>query len=470
MIRSFFLASLLVLLAHSMLLAQPDARNKYWNVAFGPNFSMDGQIYAVEVAGQAIYIGGSFTHVAGIAANHIAKFENGAWSSLGSGVDGEVHALKAFTLANQQLLYVGGSFHRADTIVSPGFALWTSNNWYPLGAGLDPLPYGVYAIAVDPAGNPYAAGSFVDVMANGDTLRNIAHWDGSAWKPLGGGVTNWRGAVPVFALQMVQDTLYAGGFFDYVADHLPAKGVARWANNQWSAVGQIDSNEVHVTSLAIYKNELYAAGEFTTIGNDSAQGIARWDGTQWHSLGDDPGFWIGALTTSGNALYASHFDVSTTGAKFNNIAGWYGGPKWGSLGNGISEGVTSLAAMPYGGVIAAGYFDTAGMMPAHGLASWLVPEAVEAHAQTVSSTISIYPEPFAGEGFAQLKLEKADDIHVVITDLLGRQVAISQFDHLSAGDHRLPIKLDHALAGTYFLRITGYATGLVQRSFIVVGR
>jgi len=465
MIRN--LVSLLVLM---LVIAPCDgfAQDIFWKVDFGTGFTVDGQIYAVEVTPQVIYIGGSFTHVAGIAANHIAKFENGVWDSLGGGVDGDVHALKSFSVANQTLLYVGGNFHHADTVVSPGFALWNSNKWYALGEGLEPFGFGVYSIVVDASGNPYAAGGFTIVRANHDTLNNIAHWDGGAWKPLAGGVANSRGALPVFSILLSKDTLYVGGFFDFVDHHMPAKGVARWFNGAWSPVGNIDSGDVHVTSLALHRGELYAAGEFTSIGKDTARGIARWDGTRWHSLGDDPGYWIGSLASSGNLLYASRFDVGSTGTRFNNIAFFTGGI-WRGLESGIHGGIMSIAPYGFNGVIAAGYFDSAGRKPAHGLATWESPEAVKSYPSLVTSSITIYPSPFQEQGFVECMIDQPGELALTISDLLGRTVSITNFSHLASGTQKLPLHLASGIkTGTYFLRLSGPKQNGMMKPFIVV--
>src|SRR5262245_17567130 len=55
--------------------------------------------------GPALYIGGSFTSVSGVAANGIAKWNGSAWSALGSGVSQQVNA---FTIHNGELIVGGG--------------------------------------------------------------------------------------------------------------------------------------------------------------------------------------------------------------------------------------------------------------------------------------------------------------------------------------------------------------------------
>jgi len=91
----------------------------------------------------------------------------------------------------------------------------------------------VWALAVY-NGALIAGGDFT--TAGGVTCNDIASWDGSAWQPLGGGLSGGG--------------LYAG-----------------------------------VYALAVYNGALIAGGSFTTAGGVTCSRIARWDGNTWQSLG-----------------------------------------------------------------------------------------------------------------------------------------------------------------------------------------
>ena len=357
--RLLQLAVLAIILTLSPTARAQSAGDQFWHTEFGANFSMDGQIYAVEVTPTSIYIGGSFLHVAGISAKHVARFDrvSATWSALDSGTDGEVHALKAFNVAGEELLYAGGHFTKAGEDSAVGIAIFDGSHWNPMGSGIQPTEFGVYSIVLDKNGNPYAAGGFNTVTAAGDTLLNIAHWNGSAWKPLAGGVTNWRGALPVFSMVVSGDTLYVGGYFDYVGSHISAKGVARWLNDAWSSVGPVGDAPVHVDALTEFHGVLYAAGDFTRIGNDSAYLLARYYDNAWHALPDSTPFMIGSFAVSGDRLYAGHIDLGPPGTYAKGVAS-FDGKHWSALGDGMRSGVAALA--PYGttGVLAAGYFDS----------------------------------------------------------------------------------------------------------------
>ena len=109
-----------------------------WN---GTNWSSlgtgmsNGNVNAIEVSGNVVYVGGAFTMAGGGIANRIAKW-NGSWLSLGTGVNGPVNAIEA----SGSDIYVGGSFTATASGVSASrIAKWNSNSslWSPLGSGVN---------------------------------------------------------------------------------------------------------------------------------------------------------------------------------------------------------------------------------------------------------------------------------------------------------------------------------------------
>ncbi|MBI3844287.1 MAG: hypothetical protein HY292_06560 [Planctomycetes bacterium] len=75
--------------------------------------------------GPALYVGGDFSDAGGVAAaNNVARFRNGAWSSLGSGTDRYVSALGVYDDGTGAALYATGLFVEAGNVVSSGVAQW----------------------------------------------------------------------------------------------------------------------------------------------------------------------------------------------------------------------------------------------------------------------------------------------------------------------------------------------------------
>jgi trimeric autotransporter adhesin len=80
-------------------------------------------VYSLAVAGNDLYVGGSFSTVGGIVpANNIAKWDGTNWTALGSGLTGTTFpAANALAVLGADL-YVGGSFYMAGDKASQYFA------------------------------------------------------------------------------------------------------------------------------------------------------------------------------------------------------------------------------------------------------------------------------------------------------------------------------------------------------------
>ena len=75
----------------------------------------------------ALYAGGSYTSIGGVAANRIAKFDGKTWTPLGTGLsNAECYALGTYDGA----LYAAGYFDLAGDV--PGtakLARWNGSDW-----------------------------------------------------------------------------------------------------------------------------------------------------------------------------------------------------------------------------------------------------------------------------------------------------------------------------------------------------
>ncbi|MFZ2655501.1 MAG: hypothetical protein WAX69_11285, partial [Victivallales bacterium] len=54
-------------------------------------------------------------------------------------------------------------------------------------------------------------------------------------------------------------------------------------NSSWISMGSNTNGAVN--ALAFYSDEIYAGGDFTEIGGETANYVAKWDGTTWSALG-----------------------------------------------------------------------------------------------------------------------------------------------------------------------------------------
>jgi hypothetical protein len=363
-----------------------------------------GQVWALSVistsAGDELFAGGAFTSVGTLPASSIARWSGGAWTSLGSGIDGNVYALasSANGPGGGPELYAGGVFGLAGGATANCLARWDGSGWSAVGGGLaSPTGVNVDSLCIssvgpDPGTNLYVGGLFTS--AGGVQVSDIARWDGTAWHALGTGLASSSGSAAAKSLAIFDDgsgpALFVGGVFGF-AGGVPAHRIAKWDGNTWSALGTgIGGGFDGVLALASFDDgtgrALYVAGDFTSAGGIPAQSIARWNGTTWSALpelspynandsllvhddgtGGGPALYIGgnflsnALSPNGVARWrTNHWEGLGTGIQYENISQ----ARVGALASCQLHGVGLRA------LIVGGYFEKAGGKASHCIAAW----------------------------------------------------------------------------------------------------
>jgi len=222
--------------------------------------------------GDAIFIGGRFSHAGVVPARSVAKWDGASWSPLGSGLSSgaEVGSVGAMATVENRL-YVGGFFTEAGGSPATGIAAWDGTTWAGVGGGLSResvWPGSVSAMAV--AGtNLFVGGGFTE--AGGIPAQNVARWDGVSWSALGDGVELF-----VHAMAVGGTNLYVGGFS--TASNPYGNALLRWDGSEWTPLGSGlgPGPLVDVSALAIHGPELYVGGKFASAGGKLSSGIARW--------------------------------------------------------------------------------------------------------------------------------------------------------------------------------------------------
>jgi len=321
-----------------------------------------GVVRALAATDNALYIGGDFTHINGVAALDIARWDGSKLADLGDGVGdigynggfstaGSIFALAA---APDGTLYVGGDFTHAGNrqpLRVNGLARWDAaqRKWLGVGGGITKL-YGkgeARALAVNANGDLYVGGQFA--QAGNVTLSSIARWDGWGWDDLGGGLGFDSAYSYVSSLALVDDALYAGGGMVSMGGQ-QVNGLAVWQGDKWASVGGglVDSYEGVLSLAASGDGGLYAAGVFTGAGELFSPNLIKWSGAGWETLGQGVGYgsvggWIEALAVDGDGLvYAGGLFDRIAGQPTGNIAVW-NGARWESLGDGVNGSVYTLA-------------------------------------------------------------------------------------------------------------------------------
>ncbi|MCC6677580.1 MAG: hypothetical protein IT436_10595 [Phycisphaerales bacterium] len=313
-----------------------------------------------------IVIGGSFTSAGGIPAANIAAWDGSQWHALGAGVNDYVLALTPLPSGD---LIAAGWFTAAGGAPASRIARWDGAAWHPLGPGLN---QGVYALALLPSGDLIAGGAFT--AAGPTTTRCIARWSTSAatWSAVGAGFND-----VVFALAAgPSGELFAGGWFT-LSGGGGVRSIARWTGSAWAPLGSgITSGGVFSLALAP-GGDLIVGGDFLSAGGIAANHIARWTpaSSAWSALGpgigDQPDDIVYSLTSRPDgSIVAAGILADDLDTGLDNIASW-DGARWSSLDSGITGlAVFSAANLPGGDLAAGGIFSQAGLQPVSSLARW----------------------------------------------------------------------------------------------------
>lgn len=366
------------------------------NSAAGGN-GVNGQVQAIAVKGDEIYIGGWFTKVGNLSVNHIAKWNSSTstWSAVGPGPGARSNGVgtegcsggyciagNVSTIAvNGNDVYVGGNF---DTVYNgpggmvnaPNIARWETltNTWSAVGRGTSGQ---IFAIKID-GDDIYVGGTFNTAFNSDNSVvnaRNIARWNltTNTWSAFGDGSdANNNGTDGVVRAIAVRgnEVYMIGGFTTACSSASNCTGanyVVRWnkITNTWSALGRdsgpagnglklFNNNAWEEFDVIVVSNDVYVCGGFEAVYNSRSSrvattGIAGWDGSSWFVLGsgasasgqglsgiDGPQkmlavgtdlYVIGHSTTTANNSETDHVTV-------NGIAKW-NGAAWSALGGGL---------------------------------------------------------------------------------------------------------------------------------------
>jgi N-acetylneuraminic acid mutarotase len=365
--------------------------NTWSSLGTGSSNGVSGNVYALAVVGNEVFVGGLFTSAGGVSANSVARFntQTNTWSSLGmfssNGVNDVVAALAV--VGNE--VVVGGYFTEAGGVSANRVARFNTltNTWSRLGTGSSNGVSGSVAALAVVGNEVVVGGSFTS--AGGVSANRVARFNTqtNTWSSLGMFSSNGVNDV-VAALAVVGNEVVVGGYFTE-AGGVSANSVARFntQTNTWSSLGTGSSNGVSgsVAALAVVGNEVVVGGTFTSAGGVSANSVARFNTltNTWSSLGTgssngvsggvypyDP--YVSALAVVGNEVVVGGYFTSAGGVSANSVARFNTQTNtWSSLGTGSSNGVfgtVSALAVVGNEVVVGGYFTSAGGVSANSVA------------------------------------------------------------------------------------------------------
>jgi len=349
---------------------------------------------------EELVVGGAFETVGGMPATYIARWNGTSWSTLGTGMNGRVFALRVFDEdgpgPNPPRLFAGGEFTTASGVNARGIARWDGSSWTAVGPSAGSVivnVLGSWDADATGAGLPVlvAGGSFSAI--GGTSADNIARWNGAAWTAMGSVVSfsveclaefDDDGAGPLLP------RLYAGSGI-----MTGSSGLAYWNGSSWVGVGSQTGG--YFASLLVHDEDgpgplpeaLFAAGEFTAVNGVSANAIARWSGGAWSALGtgltaDTPPFRGRVLASydddgagpSASRLYVGGFFTLAGGKPAHGVGRW-DGSAWACMERGLESTGRAIAQVdldgPGGnppGLFVGGDFKSAGEVQAASIAQW----------------------------------------------------------------------------------------------------
>jgi hypothetical protein len=187
-------------------------------------------------SGPALYVIGTFSAAGGVPANGFAKWDGTNWTSLGSGFTYQGFpapwrpTMIVFDDGTGPALYVGGQFDHVNGVAAEGIARWNGTSWSPL-PGIPPnshLAPRCMTVHQDGTGSSLYLASWAQI---GPVWTQVVKWDGHGLSGLGGGVISGN----AWMVQSFDDgqgggpAVYVGGIgLSGFGGNVPGHNIARW--------------------------------------------------------------------------------------------------------------------------------------------------------------------------------------------------------------------------------------------------
>ena len=281
----------------------------------GPGPAFTATVNALQVIGNTLYVGGSFANAAGIpSADFLAACDvtSGVVTSVFA-ADGDMNGgVAALTADSNGTLYAGGQFINVNGIPEADHVAAYDGTWHAMGSGSGPTKGAVDSIVRSLAAHGtdvYVGTDAVNVaqIANAD---HLVRWDGSNWNAVGSNTAGTDGWFPastfINGITTVGPMVVAAGSFQNANGVAAADDIAYFDGSAWRPIGSNGAGNGPVignlTAVGIFRNTVYASGNFTTAGGD---GLARSIAGYALTLPDARSGLASAGPYSGNAVYSS---------------------------------------------------------------------------------------------------------------------------------------------------------------------
>lgn len=329
----------------------------------GVGQGLDAAGYSIVELNGKIYVGGDFTHVGTLAANHVACYDKATntWTALPGSPGGNL-------IAHNGELY---AYYWVDEPAPPyhfNVAKLTGTTWTTIGT-LEGTSMGTPASI---GGSLYIVGNFSSV--NSTLISHIAKWNGTAWSDAGADITLNADSM-VQSICQVGSQLYASTFNNELVgmDWVQTSHILQWNGSAW--VTHTSNINPSVSCMIAMGNDLVIGGYFDSInGVPCANHVARWNGTTWSALGTGVNGSVNVLKYTHGLLYAG------TQVDDEFLREW-NGSTWEEVGGGPNNDVWDIAVLG-DELFVIGSFNEAG---------WNYADLEVTYSATSSSYIGSYP-------------------------------------------------------------------------------
>ena len=237
------------------------------------------------------------------------------------------------------------------------------NDRWDEGFGWYPLAGDVLTISAG------ACDMYVGGTIGGEEGENyVAKWDGIGWDRLGDASINGT----VHAVVADGSEVYAGGDFSTIGE-LAVAGIARWDGTEWEEIGGgVEGGSATVHAIELFGSDLFVGGDFTSVNGVEANNIARWsERTQtWTPIATGVNGVVLELHVEGDWLYIGGKFTQADGNNAANIARYnLLNSTWQRLGSGVNDSVFTIEVTDRT-VFAGGSFTLSGIDEVNHVASY----------------------------------------------------------------------------------------------------
>ena len=292
-------------------------------------------VNSLRIINNSLTAAGNFTDISGFPVNNLAAWDGSTWINAGEGLNFVIYDVAS----NGQFTLAGGQGTLPTAPVDyRHIAIKTTNTWKPAGLGM-----GNWVECIRTNGSDvYAAGYFTDV---GGLRSQVVRWNGLGWDTLNGGMILGT----VRELAVYRDTLYAGGNFSDPTTFAPHY-IIRWNGTAWEPVPNGVNNSVW--ALEVFNDELYVGGDFSSPANK----LVKFDGQNWIPVGPGTNGIVKDIKFDQNGVMYVGGDFTIAGGIQARRIARYDGNTWSELGSGVDNFVEGIGVSPNNEIYIVGSF------------------------------------------------------------------------------------------------------------------